>query len=119
MKNEWTSRQYSYYRAILGIYLLIHFVQLLPWGAELFSNRGMLPQSSISPLIHLFPNVLALWDFPGFVVTLLITAAVLSLLLAVGIWDRPAAVAIWYIWACLLGRNPLISNPPFLSLVGY
>ena len=117
MKNGWTSREYSYYRAIVGGYLLIHFVQLFPWGAELFSNRGVLPQSSVSPLIHLFPNILALWDSPEFVLALLITAAVLSLLFAVGIWDRQVAVGIWYIWACLLGRNPLISNPsiPFIG----
>lgn len=97
MKNGWTSRQYSYYRVIFGGYLLIHFVQLFPWEAELFSNRGVLPQSSVSPLIHLFPNVLALWDSPEFVMALLITAAVLSLLFAVGIWDRQVAVGIWYI----------------------
>lgn len=117
MKNGWTSAQYSYYRAIFGGYLLIHFLQLLPWGAELFSNRGVLPQSSMSPLIHLFPNVLALWDSPQFVDALLITAAALSLLFAIGVWDKQSAVGIWYVWACLLGRNPLISNPsiPFIG----
>lgn len=117
MKNAWTSAQYSYYRAIFGGYLLIHFLQLLPWGEELFSSRGVLPQSSISPLIHLFPKVLALLDSPQFVEALLITAAVLSLLFAIGIRDKLAAVGIWYIWASLLGRNPLISNPsiPFIG----
>src|SRR5262249_31308274 len=54
---------------------------------------------------------------PQFVLALLIAAAVLSLLFSVGIWDRKAAVGMWYIWACLLGRNPLISNPsiPFIG----
>src|SRR5262249_29596562 len=38
-------------------------------------------------------------------------AAALSVLFAVGCWDRVAAVMLWYIWACLHGRLPLISNP--------
>jgi hypothetical protein len=117
MRNGRTSKQYSYYRAIFGAYLFIHFAQLLPWGAELFSNRGVLPQSSASPLIHLFPNILALWDSPAFVQSLLIAAGLLSLLFAFGIRDKAAAIGIWYVWACLLGRNPLISNPsiPFIG----
>lgn len=34
-----------------------------------------------------------------------------------GFWDRTAAFVLWYLWACLLGRNPLISNPalPFIG----
>ena len=30
---------------------------------------------------------------------------------AAGIRDRWAALGAWYIWTCLLGRNPLIANP--------
>src|SRR5262249_33464003 len=44
-------------------------------------------------------------------------AAALSVLFAVGRYDRPAAVVLWYVWACLFGRNPLIANPglPFVG----
>lgn len=117
MKNGWTGGQYSIFRALLGLYLVQHFVTLLPWGEELFSDRGALASASASPLIHLFPNLLAVWDEPGFVTCLLIVGALLSCLFTVGIWDRPAALALWYLWACLLGRNPLISNPalPFIG----
>ena len=117
MKNGWTGGQYSIFRLLLGCYLLEHFLALLPWGAELFSNRGALGRASSSPLIHLFPNLLAICDEPGFVTALLILGSVLSALLAVGFWDRPAALVLWYLWACLLGRNPLISNPalPFIG----
>jgi hypothetical protein len=34
-----------------------------------------------------------------------------SILFAIGFHDRAAAALLWYVWACLLGRNPLISNP--------
>jgi len=117
MKNGWTGGQYSIVRILLGLYLLQHFLTLLPWGAELFSSRGALANASASPLIHLFPNALAIWDHPGFVTFLLVLGALSSGLLAVGLWGKPAAVALWYLWACLLGRNPLISNPalPFIG----
>jgi predicted DCC family thiol-disulfide oxidoreductase YuxK len=117
MKNGWTGGQYSMFRAVFALYLLVHFLQLLPWGAGLFSNRGVLPDGSASPLLHLFPNVLALDDSPGMVTGLLTLGSLLSVLFGIGLYDRAAALGLWYIWACLFGRNPLISNPsiPFVG----
>jgi len=118
MKNGWTGGQYSLFRVIFGAYLFVHFAYLIPWGEELFSNQGVLPQASLSPFVSVFPNLLAHWDTPAIVTGLLMTASVLSLLFAVGLYDRVAAVALWYIWACLFGRNPLIANPG-LPYVGW
>jgi predicted DCC family thiol-disulfide oxidoreductase YuxK len=118
MRNGWTGGQYSVFRILLGSYLCEHFLRLLPWGRELFSNQGALPNSSASPLIHLFPNIFGVWDSPAFVLSLLALGAVLGLLLAMGVWDRAAAVVTWYLWACLLGRNPLIANPS-LPYIGW
>jgi len=117
MKNCWTNGQYTIYRVIFGLYLLQHFLGLLPWGGELFSSAGVLPNGSFSPLMHLFPNIFALWDSPLFVESSLCVGAVLSLFLIVGKLDRVAAVLIWYLLACLYGRNPLIGNPslPFIG----
>lgn len=118
LNNGWTGGQYSLFRVLFGAYLFVHFVQLIPWGVELFSHRGVLPRASASPVILLFPNVLALWDAPAFVTALLVTASGLSVLLAIGCYDRVAAVVLWYLWACLFGRNPLIANPS-LPYVGW
>ena len=118
MTNGWTGGQYSLFRTVFGTYLFIHFVHLVPWAGELFSNQGVLPDSSLSPVIFLFPNVLALFDSPAFVTGSLMCAAGLSVLLAIGLHDRVAAVLLWYIWACLFGRNPFISNPA-LPYVGW
>jgi predicted DCC family thiol-disulfide oxidoreductase YuxK len=107
-----------WWRAALGTYLCVHFLWLLPWGTEVFSNRGVLPQASASPVLYLFPNVLALCDAPAFVTALLAVGAVLSVLFAAGKYDRVAAVVLWYVWACLFGRNPLIANPS-LPFVGW
>ena len=73
VSNGWTGGQYSVFRALLGTYLCIHFVQLIPWGAEVFSNHGVLPEASASPILYLFPNVLALCDSPAMVTGLLVS----------------------------------------------
>ncbi len=118
VNNGWTGGQYSAFRFLFGAYLFVHFIQLIPWGVEVFSNRGVLPKAAESPLILLFPNPLALWDSPAVVTLILAVASGLSLFLAVGKFDRFAAVALWYILACLFGRNPLIANPS-LPYIGW
>lgn len=111
MKNGWTGGQYAVFRAVFGAYLFVHFAQLAPWAAEVFSSAGLLPEASASPILGFFPNILAIQDSPAFVTWFTALGAGLSLLLAFGLHDRWAAAGAWYIWACLLGRNPLISNP--------
>jgi hypothetical protein len=118
MKNTWTGGQYSIYRALFGVYLAIHNFCLLAWGQELFSKKRLLPIPSLSPLAHLFPNILVIWDSPFFVRALLVGATCLSFLFAIGLWDRAAAGLLWYLGACFLGRNPLIANPA-LPYIGW
>lgn len=119
LSNGWTGGQYSVFRAALGLYLALHFAQLLAWGGELFSNSGVLPDAAASPLAFLFPNALSFFDSPALVSLLLAVGVALGLLLALGAWDRAAALGLAYLQACLLGRNPLISNPaiPFIGWV--
>lgn len=106
-------------RATLGSYVAIHFVTLLPWAAEVFSNRGMLPDGTTSPVLRAFPNVLALCDAPGMVVGLVLLGAIAGLALAAGKLDRVAAGTALFVSACLFGRNPLIANPamPYVGLL--
>jgi len=118
MSNGWTGGQYSLYRAVFGVYLLIHFVALVPWGPEIFSNTGVLPSADSSPFLYLFPNLLALSDSPATVTATLIAATVASVFFTIGYHDRFAALILWYILSALFGRNPLISNPS-LPFVGW
>ncbi len=109
--------RYSLCRVLLGVYLFVHFAALLPWAGEIFSNRGVLPAAA-TPFLHLFPNVLALSDSPVVVVSLIIVAATASVCFSAGLYDRTAALVVWYTLACLFGRNPLIANPA-LPFVGW
>lgn len=112
--NGWTRNQYSIFRVALGAYMLVHFVTIAPWSSEMFSNQGCLSNADLSPLAHLFPNVLT-WrdwsDSPAAVATIMTIAIAASTLLTLGIYDRASSIVLWYIWACLFGRNPFIANP--------
>lgn len=111
MNNQWTGGQYSLFRLLLGAYLIVHFLHLLPWAAELFSANGMIADADMSPLLKLFPNVLAVVDTPVFTVALVASGAVAAVFFTLGYGDKAAAIWMWYVMACLLGRNPLIANP--------
>lgn len=116
--NGWTGQTYSVFRLLFGAYLLIHFAHLVPWSAELFSREGMIADASASPLYPLFPNPLFVWDAPGVAIAMTLFGAVLSICFAAGFRDRLASLALWFIWACLYTRNPLIANPG-LPYVGW
>jgi hypothetical protein len=117
-ENAVDARGYAAVRFALGAYLAVHFAALVPFGAELFSNAGVVPEASSSPLLALFPNLLALADGPALVAALLGSSVLAALALAFGRADRAAAVWLWYALACLAGRNPLIANPS-LPYVGW
>jgi len=106
-------------RVTLGSYIAVHFAGLLPWAAEVFSDRGMLPDGAASPLLHAFPNVLALWDAPSVVVALVLVGTIAGVGIAAGKLDRVAAGVALFVSACLFGRNPLIANPamPYIGLL--
>jgi len=118
MASGWTGGQYSFFRTLLGLYLCIHFVHLLPWSAELFSNQGLLPDGRLSPLFAVFPNVYWISDAPWFIYATLSLSAAAALAFAVGWHDRLAAIWMWIVLAGLFGRNPLISNPS-MPYVGF
>jgi len=119
MKSAQSPYQFAAFRWLMGIYLAVHFAHLLPWGPELFSAQGALPDPSVSPLYGLFPNLLAYWDSPASVRIFLALMALVSLSFAFGIQRQTAALLLWYGWTCLFNRNPLISNPglPYVGLI--
>jgi predicted DCC family thiol-disulfide oxidoreductase YuxK len=111
VRNGWTGGQYSVFRCLLGAYLLVHFARLAPYAAELFSSAGVLPEASLSPLARLFPNVLAFYDPPWLATASCGLGVLASACLAAGLRGRASALVLAYVWACFLGRNPLIANP--------
>src|SRR5690242_4514244 len=113
-----SSNQFGIFRIFFGAYLLIHFLYLLPYAAELFSREGVLPRADMNALFGIFPNILAVWDSPYAVTGFVGWMAVLSGLFMLGIRRRWVSLFLWYGWACLFNRNNLISNPS-LAYVGF
>ena len=85
-------------------------LRTIGWGAESFSRVALLPDARARPLARVFPNVLDMWSSPGAAITVLVVCAALSLLLAVGWWDRTAAVGLSYLGACFFVRSPLVAS---------
>lgn len=107
------------FRVVLGVYLVAHFAHLVPWAAEVWSAAGVLPDVGLSPLPPLLPNALLLLTSPAAVQGFVVALVGLALLFTFGVARRATAVALWYGWACLFGRNPLIANPslPYVGLL--
>lgn len=114
-----SSRQFAVFRVVFGTYLAIHFAHLIPYGAELFSCRGMLPEPRVNFTSTIFPNPLATWDSPAAVTVFLCLLTTASVAYALGLWRRTTSLLLWFGWACLFNRNNLISNPslPYVGLM--
>ena len=108
---------YAFIRIFLGCYLSVHFLHLLPYGAELFSSEGLLPAGS-SPLLGIIPNPLSIYDSPFIVSFLLTLGAPCGLSIAFGKYDRLCSIFAVIILGWLFARNPLIANPS-LPVVGW
>lgn len=109
--NSISARQFAIFRVVLGTYLAIHFAQLIPYAAELFSNRGVLANARLNFTYGILPNLLEHWDSPALATAFLIVLCSLAVVFAAGMFRRTAAILLWWGWACLFNRNNLISNP--------
>lgn len=116
---KWSSSsQFALFRIILGIYLTIHFIDLLPVGEELFSNKGTIHNSSILPSYGKLPIFLFHYDDPEIISIFIWSLILCSILFTVGSCRKICALWIFYGWMALLNRNPLISNPS-LGYIGW
>lgn len=109
--KHYSAYQFSLFRIIFGIYLCIHFIQLIPYGSELFSSMGLMPDPATNFTYGIFPNILNSFDSPNFITLFLSLMTFFSVLFLIGFQRKIMAVLLWYGWACLFNRNNFISNP--------
>ena len=109
--------QYSLFRIVFGSYLLLHFLFLVPAAPDIWSNAGILADSTLNFTFGTFPNILNVMDSPLQVRCFVAFNALLSLGILLGFRRRTCCLVLWYGWACLFHRNNLISNPgiPFVG----
>lgn len=111
-----TPEQFGLFRIIFGLYLTVHFYELIPYGSELFSQQGMIPDPNMSPTWSHWPVKLDLNNTQ--ITQFLILMTILSLMLSVGLARNLTSLLLWFGWAYLFNRNPFISNPG-LPYVGW
>ncbi len=111
--------QFALFRMLFGLWLAWHCATLAPWAAELFSAEGMVPDPALNPAHGVLPNPLAWLGAPWFSVAWCLLGAALALLFAAG-WRRvPVALALWFVWATLAGRNVFAAGTatPYVGLL--
>jgi len=112
-----TASVYSLFRILLGLYIMIHFAQLLPYAKELFSNEGLF-SASLSPLLGYIPNPLESYDSPLFIMIVLGLGVLAGFFVLLGSYDRVSSLFLILLLGWLYTRNPLIANPS-LPVVGW
>jgi predicted DCC family thiol-disulfide oxidoreductase YuxK len=109
--KSYSPYQFSIFRIILGIYLLFHFVALVPYAAEIWSNVGLLPDASVNLTYGIFPNILYYLSSATGVTLYVGVLAILSFCFLIGFQRPIISILLWYAWASLFDRNNLINNP--------
>ena len=116
--KSYSKYQFALFRIVFGTYLIVHFAQVLPWAAALWSDRGILADARLNFTYGVFPNPLWLVDSPFFVYSFVAALLVASVSFTLGYYRRATALFLWFGWACLFHRNNLIANPG-LPMVGW
>jgi len=113
-----THESFVLYRALFGSYLTTHFITLFPYGAELFSNVGVIKTTSLLPAYNKLPISLLYYDSPLMVNIFIGSLILCSMALTIGYKTRLVSSWLFYGWISLFNRNIFISNPS-LSYIGW
>ena len=115
---KWYSRtQFALFRIIFGIYLLWHFIDLLPVCGELFSNNGVISDANILPNWNEYLLIFK-YDSMNAILCLLSIMIISSIFFTIGYFRRTCSTILYFGWMSLLNRNPLITNPS-LGYIGW
>ena len=118
MELYYPAYQFAMFRVIFGLYLLIHFLYLIPVAEEIWSNEGLISNVEFNLTYGTFPNILYMINAPLAVTIFVSGMALLSCFVMIGFFRRSSSLLLWYGWACLFHQNNLILNPG-LPMVGW
>lgn len=116
LKKDYPPYQFAILRILLGAYMLVYFLRLLPYGAELFLHKGI-ASGGPNPILGVIPNVLDYINTPAGISYFFGLGAILSMGVISGAGRRVCALLIWYGWAAMFNQNPLTADPS-ISFVG-
>jgi hypothetical protein len=107
------------FRTLLGIYLMVHFIDLIPWAFEMYGHGQLLSSAKLNLSYGAFPNIMLLFNSSSLLIQIYIgSLAFSSLLLIFNIYAVFNCVYLWYGWSCLFNSNNLTLNPT-LQYIGW
>jgi len=117
--NGWTGGQYSVFRFALGACLLAHLLCLIEPASEISGRAGALAGACASALSSWLREPALCWSSRSGIIALLIAGAGSSALLALGVRDRLACLAVLCTGVALFATSPLLPDPsvPFFGLL--
>lgn len=114
MTSSASATQFAIFRIAMGLFLVSHFLWLLPYGGEIYGPTGMYSSTLPTP----FPNALEWAQSAEQAQAFIGALAVLATLFLIGCGRRYASLLLWYGWACLTNQTPLLYVPSE-GLVGW
>ncbi len=104
-------------RVAIGLYLVVHYLKLLPFAAAIFSSEGMLADPGLNPGAMAAISPLYVWDSPAVVEGLVASLIAVSVSYTLGFQTRTMGVLLGLGSLFLWQRNMLTLNPslPFLG----
>lgn len=118
LEKKYSPHQFSIFRILLGFYLIVYFIRLIPFGTELFSSNGMVENVLMNWTSGVLPIIVYL-THPVFITCLLSIMVILSISLVLGLFRRTSAILLWIGWMLLLNMNNFTGDPslPFVGLL--
>ena len=90
-RPDYPPLQFAAFRIALGVYLTVYFLSIVPYAGELLSAEGVVPDVRLNLSQRSFPDVLVVATSPAAARTFCALAAGAAMLLAIGLFRRPAA----------------------------
>ena len=88
--------QFSVFRFVFGLYIFVHFVCLLPFASDIWSNQGMMADPALNFTYGKFPNILNYIDSPTGITVFVGLLAACALGIISGYYRRTCALILWY-----------------------
>jgi len=114
--NGWTGGQYSVFRFALGVYLLVQLAGLVAAASGMAGHADALAGSCESALSASLREPSLCWNSRAGIVALLLAGIGSSALLALGLRDRFAGLALVCLGAALFATSPLRSTSSLLLI---
>lgn len=113
-------KHFVFFRSIFALYLISHFIGILPYAEEIFgndielsmiSNPKLLPTASFLNMFDIIPD--------GYIKSFVWILLISSVCLLLNFKQRICGGILLYGWSILLCRNVFISNPgiPYVGLL--